>query len=240
MPASTVRASVVIKKRHIKKIRRQEQFAIAEFFEPEPEMECKNSIFNPKRGNGKPPTSKSVDGFRLVVHTQVEENYGAHDWDGTGKLRQYWKPKGGNEYHLATKLTQSECSAENAAELIEKFREEIESFGNHYQEYIIGWRYYGDEPTQAERMTRDFGHDVEDCEHITVLCPKLQKEIAWRKHEAWKQQNQALEEYLQGCVEDNGHQITDSEAQCLMNNLDKDYDDVESTQDQASTTAPNS
>lgn len=30
----------------------------------------------------------------VLVHTQFKENYGAHDWDGTGQCPQYWKPKG--------------------------------------------------------------------------------------------------------------------------------------------------
>lgn len=30
-----------------------------------------------------------------VIHTQVYENYGAHNWDGQGECPQYWKAKGG-------------------------------------------------------------------------------------------------------------------------------------------------
>ena len=36
----------------------------------------------------------------LVIRTQVHENYGAHDWDGTGECPQYWKAKGGHEYKI--------------------------------------------------------------------------------------------------------------------------------------------
>jgi hypothetical protein len=39
--------------------------------------------------------------FRLVVTTQVCENYGAHCWDGTGDCPQGWKFKGGNEVVVA-------------------------------------------------------------------------------------------------------------------------------------------
>jgi len=31
----------------------------------------------------------------LVITTQLQENYGAHDWDGQGACPQYWKFKGG-------------------------------------------------------------------------------------------------------------------------------------------------
>ena len=36
----------------------------------------------------------------LVIRTQYEENYGAHDWDGEGQCPQYWKMKGGSEYKI--------------------------------------------------------------------------------------------------------------------------------------------
>jgi len=36
--------------------------------------------------------------MKLVIHTQFKENYGAHDWDGTGECPQYWKFKGGETY----------------------------------------------------------------------------------------------------------------------------------------------
>ena len=35
-----------------------------------------------------------------IVTTQFRENYGAHDWDGTGECPQYWKNKGGDTYVL--------------------------------------------------------------------------------------------------------------------------------------------
>ena len=36
----------------------------------------------------------------FVIRTQFMENYGAHDWDGTGECPQYWKFKGGSEYKI--------------------------------------------------------------------------------------------------------------------------------------------
>ena len=33
-----------------------------------------------------------------IVQTQYRENYGSHNWDGTGKCPQYWKNKGGSTY----------------------------------------------------------------------------------------------------------------------------------------------
>ena len=34
----------------------------------------------------------------FVIGTQYRENYGAHEWDGTGRCPQYWKDKGGYDY----------------------------------------------------------------------------------------------------------------------------------------------
>jgi hypothetical protein len=36
----------------------------------------------------------------LVITTQYQENYGAHDWDGVGECPQYWKMKGGSEFKV--------------------------------------------------------------------------------------------------------------------------------------------
>ena len=38
--------------------------------------------------------------MKLVIRTQFQENYGAHDWDGTGVCPSYWKMKGGSEYMI--------------------------------------------------------------------------------------------------------------------------------------------
>mgnify|MGYP001185180999 CR=1 FL=1 len=35
---------------------------------------------------------------KKIVQTQYRENYGSHDWDGTGECPQYWKNKGGSTY----------------------------------------------------------------------------------------------------------------------------------------------
>ena len=33
-----------------------------------------------------------------IVQTQYRDNYGSHDWDGTGECPQHWKNKGGSTY----------------------------------------------------------------------------------------------------------------------------------------------
>ena len=38
--------------------------------------------------------------MKLHIWTQDYENYGAHDWDGTGECPQYWKAKGGADFFI--------------------------------------------------------------------------------------------------------------------------------------------
>ena len=49
--------------------------------------------------------------MKYVVHTQFRENYGAHDWDGTGECPQYWKSKGGNTYVVEVNLEQAQTES---------------------------------------------------------------------------------------------------------------------------------
>lgn len=46
--------------------------------------------------------------MKLVITTQYQENYGAHDWDGKGSCPQYWKMKGGSTY-VVENLTPAQC-----------------------------------------------------------------------------------------------------------------------------------
>jgi hypothetical protein len=63
--------------------------------------------------------------MKLVIYTQFEENYGAHDWDGEGACPQYWKPKGGDVYvvenlewadHLGSDIRNNICSILNKSD----------------------------------------------------------------------------------------------------------------------------
>jgi len=75
--------------------------------------------------------------MKLHIVTQVEENYGAHDWDGTGQCPQYWKMKGSNDYMFD--LGPAGRSEEALDELAEMFRGQIEENNEGYREYIIGY-----------------------------------------------------------------------------------------------------
>ena len=80
--------------------------------------------------------------MKLMITTQIQENYGAHDWDGVGACPQYWKFKGGNDYsykwgalYLNSVIT----------ELVEAFRDQIECDNEGFREHIIGWSVEADD-----------------------------------------------------------------------------------------------
>ena len=70
----------------------------------------------------------------LVIQTQNQENYGAHDWDGKGECPQYWKFKGGNEF----KVTNVPLNIDYA-EVVEAVRKDIEESNDFYRVDIISW-----------------------------------------------------------------------------------------------------
>jgi hypothetical protein len=81
--------------------------------------------------------------MQLLITTQVQENYAAHDWDGQGVCPQYWKFKGGNDYKYD--LGSVARNAEALAELVEYFRTQIEEDNDYYRNHIIGWEVVGDD-----------------------------------------------------------------------------------------------
>jgi len=81
--------------------------------------------------------------MKLMITTQVQENYGAHDWDGQGECPQYWKFKGGNDYSY--NLGPVARSEQALAELIHALRKQIECDDVGYREYIVGWSVEADD-----------------------------------------------------------------------------------------------
>ena len=80
--------------------------------------------------------------MKLMITTQIQENYGAHDWDGVGACPQYWKFKGGNDYSykLGALYLNSVIT-----ELVEAFRDQIECDNEGFREHIIGWSVEADD-----------------------------------------------------------------------------------------------
>ena len=74
----------------------------------------------------------------LVIRTQFKENYGAHDWDGTGECPQYWKMKGGSEY----KITDVPLNIDYQ-EVVSMANVETDNIG--CREYILDWSIESDD-----------------------------------------------------------------------------------------------
>ena len=70
---------------------------------------------------------------KLLITTQVYENYGAHDWDGAGACPQYWKAKGGSDYVVKN------VNVNSVTETVMALRGQIEQDNQAFREKIIGW-----------------------------------------------------------------------------------------------------
>lgn len=76
---------------------------------------------------------------KLLINTQVYENYGAHDWNGRGDAPQYWKAKGGNDYVVRN------IDVNEAAEVYARVREQVVEDSDFFREHPIGWQVVEDE-----------------------------------------------------------------------------------------------
>jgi hypothetical protein len=86
--------------------------------------------------------SKEHD-MKLVIITQVRENYGAHDWDGVGPVPQYWKNKGGSEYILDDLehylSINDDFFTKKVRMIVESMLPNIESISDYMTETIINF-----------------------------------------------------------------------------------------------------
>ena len=88
--------------------------------------------------------------MKLLITTQVYENYGAHDWDGKGECPSYWKAKGGSDY-VVKKFKGDATTAVMA------IRTQIEESNDHYRESIIDFRIVADDYlTEFEQSQLDY------------------------------------------------------------------------------------
>ena len=76
----------------------------------------------------------------LVIHTQFYENYGAHDWDGTGVCPQYWKAKGGSDYKILDVPLNIDYN-----QFVKFALTGIESDTEYSREYMIDWSMESDD-----------------------------------------------------------------------------------------------
>jgi hypothetical protein len=85
--------------------------------------------------------------MQLLITTQTQENYGAHDWDGTGACPQYWKFKGGIDYKydLAGFRFESEFCDKNLQMIVDSLRPQIEEDNDYYRNHIVGYEVVADD-----------------------------------------------------------------------------------------------
>lgn len=89
---------------------------------------------------------------KLVINTQIEENYGAHAWEGEGKCPQYWKCKGGNTYVMENLSDASiKKIQKNGIPTIDKT---ITKRDDYWAEYIIDWSLEDDDAVVCEEWER--------------------------------------------------------------------------------------
>ena len=100
---------------------------------------------------------------KLLITTQVYENYGAHDWDGKGECPQYWKAKGGSDY-VVKKFRGDATTAVMA------LRSQVECDNDHFRESIIDFRIVADD------YLTDFEKDQLEYEGKIMFSPK---QLAW-------------------------------------------------------------
>jgi hypothetical protein len=77
---------------------------------------------------------------KLLITTQVYENYGAHDWDGKNECPQYWKAKGGCDY-----VVKKFKDFGKVTETVMALRSQIESDNDHFRETIINFEVVADD-----------------------------------------------------------------------------------------------
>ena len=75
---------------------------------------------------------------KLLITTQVYENYGAHDWDGVGECPDYWKAKGGSDYFVKN------ININDAKAIFERVKPQVTVDSHYYRESVIGWEVVAD------------------------------------------------------------------------------------------------
>jgi len=97
--------------------------------------------------------------MQLLITTQTQENYAAHDWEGQGVCPQYWKFKGGQDYKYD--LGKYGRSEEAITELVMALRDQIEEDNDYFRNTIIGWTVVADDYlTEFERSQLEYDGSI--------------------------------------------------------------------------------
>jgi hypothetical protein len=128
----------------------------------------------------------------IVINTQDQENYGAHDWDGTGACPQYWKFKGGSEY----KVTNVPLNIDYQ-EVVEMVRSDIECNNEGFRTDIIGWSVESDDYLSwFEKSQLDYEGEIA-CKEPVIDYGDI-KAVFDREYAEWAADQDAIEYGYQG------------------------------------------
>ena len=107
----------------------------------------------------------------LVIRTQFMENYGAHDWDGTGECPQYWKMKGGSEYKVTNVPLNIDYQEVVSMANVERDNE-------YCREYILDWSMEADDYLSwFEKSQLEYDGSIA-CKEPTIEYSELNGEFA--------------------------------------------------------------
>ena len=86
--------------------------------------------------------------MKIVIQTQVRENYGAHTWDGKGACPQYWKFKGGNTYVVPNLTVAQTLKIKDQG--IPTLTALLEERSEGFEEYVVDWSIQDDDVVVCE------------------------------------------------------------------------------------------
>ena len=92
--------------------------------------------------------------MKLVISTQIRENYGAHDWDGVGDCPQSWRCKGGDVY-VVPNLSEAHILKIKEGG-IPTLKSLIESRNEGFEEFVVGFMILDDDAVVCEAWESPF------------------------------------------------------------------------------------
>jgi hypothetical protein len=92
--------------------------------------------------------------MKIVIQTQIKENYGAHDWDGQGECPQYWKFKGGQTYVVPNLTPEQALRVSKVG--IPTLTALIEERNESFEEYVQNWATLDDDAVVCEPWENPF------------------------------------------------------------------------------------
>jgi hypothetical protein len=97
--------------------------------------------------------------MKIVISTQIRENYGAHDWDGKGACPQYWKCKGGDVYVVPNLSVAQVLKVKEGG--IPTLKSLIEVRNEGFEEYVADWAILDDDAVVGEPWDTPFNLSYE-------------------------------------------------------------------------------